>query len=59
MSGCELMRLTLACTEARLGEREAALEHLGRAAELEPRCAALARDDADVDSVREGPRFPR
>jgi tetratricopeptide (TPR) repeat protein len=49
----------LACAEALLGEHEAALEHLARAVELEPRFVALAQDDSDFASIREDPRFPR
>lgn len=33
------------------------LEHLRRAVELEPRMAAHARSDADLDSIRDDPRF--
>lgn len=47
----------LACCEALSGEREDALEHLRRAVELEPRMAAHARSDADLDSIRDDPRF--
>jgi tetratricopeptide (TPR) repeat protein len=49
----------LACAEARLGETDAALEHLGRAVELEERFREYARTDADLDSIRDDPRFPR
>jgi tetratricopeptide (TPR) repeat protein len=48
----------LACAEARLGERDAALEHLARAVELNPGFAGLARDDEDLASLRDDPRFP-
>ena len=48
----------LACAEARLGERERALEHLGRSAELDGRFAEYAQDDEDLASVRDDPRFP-
>ena len=47
----------LACCEALNGERDDALEHLRRAVELEPRMAAHARSDADLDSIRDDPRF--
>jgi mannose-6-phosphate isomerase-like protein (cupin superfamily) len=47
----------LACCEALSGERDDALEHLRRAVELEPRMAAHARSDADLDSIRDDPRF--
>lgn len=49
----------LACAEARSGRSDAALEHLSRAVELEPRFRALAQDDADFASIRDDPRFPR
>ena len=47
----------LACCEARLGETDAALEHLEQAIAGEPRFADLGRDDDDFESVRETPRF--
>ena len=47
----------LACCEALSGRCEEALEHLRRAVELEPRMAAHARSDADLDSIRDDPRF--
>jgi len=49
----------LACSEARAGEVDAALEHLNRAVELEPRAREWAQADEDFDSIREDPRFPR
>ncbi|MGH3109430.1 MAG: TPR end-of-group domain-containing protein [Gaiellaceae bacterium] len=49
----------LACAEARLGEKDAALDHLLRAIELEDRFAAYAPDDEDLASLRDNPRFPR
>ena len=49
----------LACAEARLGEREAALEHLARAVALDPRLSELAQDDSDFESIRDDPAFPR
>jgi tetratricopeptide (TPR) repeat protein len=48
----------LACAEAQLGEREAALDHLARAAELEDRFAEYAQGDDDLASLRDDPRFP-
>lgn len=48
----------LACAEARLGEREPALEHLARAVELAPRFAEFAQGDDDLASLRDDPRFP-
>jgi hypothetical protein len=47
----------LACAEARLGEKEAALEHLEQAVALEDRFAGYARDDDDLASLRDDPRF--
>jgi tetratricopeptide (TPR) repeat protein len=48
----------VACAEALAGERDAALEHLRRAVELEPRAEAWLRDDADLDAIRDDPGFP-
>ena len=47
-----------ACAEALAGERAPALEHLRRAIELDPRCAGWAREDADLDAIRDDPAFP-
>jgi tetratricopeptide (TPR) repeat protein len=47
----------LACVETLLGEHDAALEHLGRAIELEERFRELARTDEDFDSIRERSDF--
>lgn len=52
------MVYNLACAEARLGEAEAALEHLRRAIELHERLRELAQDDPDLESIRDDPRFP-
>jgi tetratricopeptide (TPR) repeat protein len=49
----------LACAEAMLGERDAALEHLARAIELHPPFADAAREDEDLASIRDDPRFAR
>lgn len=49
----------LACAEARLGETEAAMEHLLRACELEDRFAEYAPGDDDLASLRDDPRFPK
>jgi tetratricopeptide (TPR) repeat protein len=49
----------LACAEAMLGERDAALEHLARAVELHPPFADAAREDGDLASIRDDPRFAR
>jgi len=51
-------RYNLACFEALTGNRESALEHLERAAGLEPeRVPKAAAEDDDFDSVRDDPRF--
>ncbi|HSE80088.1 MAG TPA: tetratricopeptide repeat protein [Gaiellaceae bacterium] len=43
----------LACCEALVGRREAALGHLRRAAELDPRVGEWAARDPDLDSIRD------
>jgi tetratricopeptide (TPR) repeat protein len=48
----------LACCEALAGRRDDALEHLARAAELDPRITGWARDDEDLASIRGDDRFP-
>jgi tetratricopeptide (TPR) repeat protein len=48
----------LACAESRLGEQDAALEHLARAVELDPKAAEWAADDDDLAAIRDDPRFP-
>jgi mannose-6-phosphate isomerase-like protein (cupin superfamily) len=47
----------LACCEALSGRREEALEHLRRAVELDPKIARHARRDADLESIKDDPRF--
>jgi tetratricopeptide (TPR) repeat protein len=47
----------LACAEARLGETDAALEHLSTAVAGRPSLAASAREDPDLDGIRDDPRF--
>jgi tetratricopeptide (TPR) repeat protein len=47
----------LACAEAMLGEADEALKHLGGAVELRPEAAGWARDDHDLASLRDDPRF--
>ena len=44
----------LACCEALAGRRERALEHLARAADLDPRVREWAATDTDLDSIRDG-----
>ena len=47
-----------ACLEARLGNRERALEHFARAVDLEPaKAPKFARDDPDFDSIRDDAGF--
>jgi tetratricopeptide (TPR) repeat protein len=48
----------LACAEAQLGETDAALEHLAAAIAERPDLAENAREDSDLDPIREDPRFP-
>ena len=48
----------LACAESRLGETDAALEHLARAIELEPGFREYAQNDEDLEAIRSDPRFP-
>lgn len=48
----------LACFEALAGQADEAIEHLTRAAELEPKAAAWADGDEDLDSLRDRPDFP-
>jgi quercetin dioxygenase-like cupin family protein len=48
----------LACVEARAGRTVAALDHLRRAVELDPKWAAYAHDDTDFASIRREPGFP-
>lgn len=48
----------VACAESLAGERTAAVEHLRRALELEPRAARWAQDDTDLDPIRDHPDFP-
>jgi tetratricopeptide (TPR) repeat protein len=48
----------LACCEALAGRHDDALEHLARAAELDPRVVGWAREDSDLSAVRGDDRFP-
>jgi len=47
----------LACAEARLGETEAAIAHLGESIALRPSFAELARNDEDLEAIKGDPRF--
>ena len=45
------------CLEARVGDRERALDYVERAVELEPKAREFAKTDSDFDSIRDNPRF--
>jgi tetratricopeptide (TPR) repeat protein len=47
----------LACAEAQPGETDAALDHLGAALQERPSLAESARDDGDLEPIRDDPRF--
>jgi tetratricopeptide (TPR) repeat protein len=47
----------LACLESRSGRRDEALEHVARAVELDPKFGEHARDDPDLEAIRDDPRF--
>ena len=49
----------LACAEAQLGEKEAALQHIRESVEAEPRYLDYAQTDDDLASIRDDERFPR
>jgi hypothetical protein len=55
--GLPLGLYNLACCEARLGETDAAFEHLAASIEAEERFKEIARDDDDFESIRDEPRF--
>lgn len=48
----------LACAEALAGRSDAAIEHLQRALELRPDAGDAARDDEDLESLRDRPDWP-
>ncbi len=48
----------LACVEALMGDRAAALEHLNEAV-ANPKLREHAQKDGDLDTIREDPRFPK
>jgi Tfp pilus assembly protein PilF len=45
------------CFAARAGHADQAIEHLGRAVEINDRIKELMATDEDLDSIREDPRF--
>ncbi|HXV03695.1 MAG TPA: hypothetical protein VFP24_08995 [Gaiellaceae bacterium] len=47
----------IACNEALLGRTDNAIEHLKGAIQADGRVVELARTDADMDPIREDPRF--
>jgi tetratricopeptide (TPR) repeat protein len=53
-----LYHYNLACAESRLGETDAALEHLQASIERESRFAEYAQTDEDLEAIRSDPRFP-
>jgi tetratricopeptide (TPR) repeat protein len=52
-----ILFFNLACAEARLGETDAAFEHLAPALEERPDLREAARTDDDFASIRDDPRF--
>ena len=57
MPGNPILHYRVAYYEALAGNRDAALEHLRRAVEHEPRAREWARDDEDFASLRDDPKF--
>ena len=53
-----ILFFNLACAEARLGETDAAIEHLAAAVAERPDLSELAREDEDLAAIRDDPRFP-
>jgi hypothetical protein len=53
-----IIHYQLACYHALAGRPAEALEHLGTAVAGGPRAAAWAKDDTDLDSIRDDPAFP-
>lgn len=52
-----IIHYNLACAEARLGETESAFEHLRESLEKRPQLAENAKDDPDLDALRDDARF--
>lgn len=53
----ETLLYNLACAEAQLGDTEAALGHLEESVGRRPEFAQLAREDSDLDPIRNDARF--
>ena len=51
------MLYTLACLESLAGDADSAIEHLTHAAAGDPKIASWAKDDSDLDPIRNDPRF--
>jgi hypothetical protein len=54
-----VLLFNLACFEARLGERDAALDHVNAAVAADERLRKWALEDEDFASIRDDPRFPQ
>jgi tetratricopeptide (TPR) repeat protein len=52
-----ILLYNLACAESRLGEKDAALEHLAASFEERPDLREAARTDEDLDALRDDPRL--
>ncbi len=52
------MHFNLGCFKALGGHAEEAIEHVRRAIELEPKATEWAREDSDLDGIRDHPDFP-
>jgi tetratricopeptide (TPR) repeat protein len=48
----------LACAESRLGETDAAIEHLRAAVDKDEQFREYAKTDEDLEAIRSDPRFP-
>lgn len=55
--GYPLLFYNLACSESLTGQRDEAIEHLGRAIAMSSEFQGFAGDDADFDPIRDDPRF--
>lgn len=53
------LHYNLACYASRAGDSDRALKHLARAFEEDPATREWAASDADLDSIRSDPRYPR